>query len=421
MAEGMASGSTDVPMRTADDAAQQQLVVDERKRTRTALDALDDEALDDLDARDRRRMSAAERAMDSIIQLSASKQLPASLQKQIRATMLAFERCVQQVFKAKDCEEKYLRDIEELNQGNMPAGCKPFRVIESTELDMAISETDMLDLVLTVPTDPDISFRELKRRIHLMGIMANRQLDRMMTTIKIGGLQEATKHTVFMQQVQAHEYDHMKDIRDLGIDIPPGLFAPVKGLTELEAMTIYRKMIEKLASERKLDKTTKEQDEKNKKKAIDEAAKLNPRDVLKLAMRQAIAEERVQHAQAPGYTIDYLGLQVHATAEEAVKKTEKKEKERRRTKSELAKHKEAKNGGAPGKAGGKGKAEKEKDTTVNTQNEKGTSKGKSKSPEKGKSKGKGKGSRQKGGNEPWHGKGKGKGNGKQERQKGKGK
>ena len=66
-------------------------------------------------------------------------------------------------------------------------------------------------------------------------------------------------------------------IQELGLDIPKELFPASTKLTRDMAIGLYRKVVRKLADEQKRIKDSREKDSAERKKIVDEAAKLNPK------------------------------------------------------------------------------------------------------------------------------------------------
>jgi hypothetical protein len=207
----------------------------------------------------------------------------------------------------------------------------------------------------------------------------------------------------------------------LDLDLPPGLFEEVDGAIVANLVKAsYRRVLESVARDRTQKQNEVKKAEDLRKKTLDSAARLDPKEALAAAVEQAIeakyAKPKPRPFPKPKYEFDHLahlGAKIAGDAKDGDDPVTEKTYKRRWSKSELSNWKPQKNSqsregvsgtiktpSSKGKGKGKGKAQA---AQASQTQQKPKSKGKGKASDKGKGKS-GKGS----GNPP-KGKGKGKG------------
>jgi len=340
------------------------------------------------------RKAKEEVHVKEIIATAVPQKLSKDEETQITRIMNTFNRTLHQLVKARQRHERYGSEINQIKDGRVPIGSKPFKVqFESLELDMEGAWNEDTGVSINFPKG--MTFRAAKERLHLGFLEANKRLDQMMNSIRLDTLQRDADYTTFIDQVKGIKVNPTGDVERLGIPVPPGLFPPSTDLGEEAAMKIYRGILEKIAKEHVEQEKAKKDEEKRRKTLIDEAASLNPRDLIVKAVKQAVKEEVKAAGKGRNanpiingktFAVDHLSMFAnHTSAQDALKEMDTKPK----------------NGAAPGEGQGKAKGKSKDKSKGSTGKASGKgAKGQAVEATKGKGKSKGKGKHQKGSEQP---------------------
>ena len=351
-------------------------------------------------------------------------ELTSAEKKEIHKVVKDYSEKMRSFLRTKARIEKMKEEKVQLSKGEIPNGCKRFKMpFVCKEMDIVMDT--MSDTVINFTIPKGTSYRKAKELIHIEALAIQHSIDFKVTDMQLNDKREEIDFGRFIKDCMRPSDETAAQIQELGLDIPKELFPASTKLTRDMAIGLYRKVVRKLADEQKRMKDSKEKDSAERKKIVDEAAKLNPKEKYEASIVQVVDKylrdkdykTKAKAASTKDYVVDYVGLQTESSqnpqpVEAHVTKREHTKKELNQFKKQKNKNKESGEGQSPGEASGyngKGKGGKSK----------GKGKGKGKDNQT-KGKGKGKSNWENPGKGNWENPSKGKYKGKSE-DKGKGK
>lgn len=276
--------------------------------------------------------------------------------------------------KAYEREKRYSNDRAVLNEGRFPSGIKPFAVpFESVLLDTVMAPGRLHTIM--IPEAKTI--REARKIVYLEYNKIMRSYDELIVQAQIQELKRWCKLSSFLERCATPAKEKKSSSSILGLDEDDDVVAgPSPESMRARATILYKKTIDRIASEKMRREEDQRKSELREQKVIDRLLDKAPSEWLDLAIeskaKQLMKSKPTKESLAPGVAAQ-LAMGAGANARELITSSVK----------------EPKNGVSPAQRGGaptsqKGQA-KGKDASA-----KGKGKGKDKNGSKSKSKGKGK-------------------------------
>lgn len=306
--------------------------------------------------------------------------------------------------------ESTKKEIEELKQIRIPKGVRPFNLsYDSPLLDTTVLQED---LVVTWTIEKGVTVREAKKQVYIKSILHQKELDAIIMAEQRSSSRLATKKDTFVRECSEVpgcelELDVFKEL-DLDFDESsqgPGSLPKLdKAKLESKAVSLYFKVVEAAAKQKKQQADSKLKAEQKINKVVEAVKKRSPEELFEEAVSKevdyklqamGIAGKQTKKAAKPPSTHPSTSatLFVHRLAGRASNEDVKKD-------VTAENQSPSKNGVSPAKGGGKSKEQGAAP--------KGKGKGKTKAQAKAKAGAKGGGKPTSKGNQPNKGqKGKG--------------
>jgi len=136
----------------------------------------------------------------------------------------------------------------------------------------------------------DATLDEVRRKFHVEHLDANLVVDLKYLQLKQASLKRSCSLETYLQECQAaldKEAEALKGTTDL-LDLPPGLFSSMTDVMKLEATKIYANQVETAAKHHAAAMEEKQSKKDKEKKVLEEAASLEPKEVLSRAFESFI-------------------------------------------------------------------------------------------------------------------------------------
>ena len=208
----------------------------------------------------------------------------------------------------------------QLSKGEIPNGCKRFKMpFVCKEMDIVMDT--LSDTVINFTIPKGTSYRKAKELIHIEALAIQHSIDFKVTEMQMNDKREEIDFGRFIKDCMRPSDETAAQIQELGLDIPKELFPASTKLTRDMAIGLYRKVVRKLADEQKRMKDSKEKDSAERKKIVDEAAKLNPKEKYEASIVQVVDKylrdkdykTKAKAASTKDYVVDYVGLQTESS------------------------------------------------------------------------------------------------------------
>lgn len=126
-------------------------------------------------------------------------------------------------------------------------------------------------------------------KVHLAAATFYKHVEVETTTAFVETLEKQTDYQVFLAEACAPATRHHLAVQSLGINLPPGLEAPVQ-VSKQKAMELYIGMVNRLALEKTKKEALDEKEKNQREKLKEEVRNANPRDLFDQAVRQVLQE-----------------------------------------------------------------------------------------------------------------------------------
>ena len=348
---------------------------------------------------------------------NSEERLPEDFKRPIRGVVSNCRSLILRRLKIRDRITKINNDIDALEKFSYPAGIKPFRpAFECPELGVPVTHMAPMQFH-SFKVEAGTTYREAMTNLHIEYLIAQRKLEVRLCEKQIESILPEISFESFLGQCK-RACPVVDNYESLGISLPPGL-APAFNIDKF-ATPLFMSMLRSVSLQQDKLKQKAEKDIERREKVLEEASRLDPRQVLENAVIQSVEKHYPKLKPQPkangkgkgkeaNITLDYVAGQVHGKfgAEDINMSS------RRFSKKELDEWKKTKNGKSPEAARGQNAKQLNKSKGQDTSNKgngkkngtakgkgkdgkgeqkggKDGSKGKGKSGEKGKHSGKGK-------------------------------
>lgn len=226
---------------------------------------------------------------EDLITRILGRQIPQKLLKDIKLVVKKFSDLIGKLSRATSRKVKATKDLAELKASRYPAGVRPYQPSSEAgllePLDLAADEDFKLEI--TIPKGS--TRKEAVAKVHLAAATFYKHVEVETTTAFVETLKKQTDYQVFLAEACAPATRHHLAVQSLGINLPPGLEAPVQ-VSKQKAMELYIGMVNRLALEKTKKEALDEKEKNQREKLKEEVRNANPRDLLDQAVRQVLQE-----------------------------------------------------------------------------------------------------------------------------------
>ena len=226
---------------------------------------------------------------EDLITRILGRQIPQKLLKDIKLVVKKFSDLIGRLSRATSRKVKATKDLAELKASRYPAGVRPYQPSSEAgllePLDLAADEDFKLEI--TIPKGS--TRKEAVAKVHLAAATFYKHVEVETTTAFVETLEKQTDYQVFLAEACAPATRHHLAVQSLGINLPPGLEAPVQ-VSKQKAMELYIGMVNRLALEKTKKEALDEKEKNQREKLKEEVRNANPRDLFDQAVRQVLQE-----------------------------------------------------------------------------------------------------------------------------------
>jgi len=226
---------------------------------------------------------------EDLITRILGRQIPQKLLKDIKLVVKKFSDLIGKLSRATSRKVKATKDLAELKASRYPAGVRPYQPSSEAgllePLDLAADEDFKLEI--TIPKGS--TRKEAVAKVHLAAATFYKHVEVETTTAFVETLKKQTDYQVFLAEACAPATRHHLAVQSLGINLPPGLEAPVQ-VSKQKAMELYIGMVNRLALEKTKKEALDEKEKNQREKLKEEVRNANPRDLFDQAVRQVLQE-----------------------------------------------------------------------------------------------------------------------------------
>ena len=226
---------------------------------------------------------------EDLITRILGRQIPQKLLKDIKLVVKKFSDLIGKLSRATSRKVKATKDLAELKASRYPAGIRPYQPSSEAgllePLDLAADEDFKLEI--TIPKGS--TRKEAVAQVHLAAATFYKHVEVETTTAFVETLKKQTDYQVFLAEACAPATRHHLAVQSLGINLPPGLEAPVQ-VSKQKAMELYIGMVNRLALEKTKKEALDEKEKNQREKLKEEVRNANPRDLFDQAVRQVMQE-----------------------------------------------------------------------------------------------------------------------------------
>ena len=190
---------------------------------------------------------------EDLITRILGRQIPQKLLKDIKLVVKKFSDLTGKLSRATSRKVKATKDLAELKASRYPAGVRPYQPSSEAGLlePLGLAADEDFKLEITIPKGS--TRKEAVAKVHLAAATFYKHVEVETTTAFVETLKKQTDYQVFLAEACAPATRHHLAVQSLGINLPPGLEAPVQ-VSKQKAMELYIGMVNRLA----LEKTKKE-------------------------------------------------------------------------------------------------------------------------------------------------------------------
>lgn len=329
--------------------------------------------------------------MEAIQKAIGAETLSPDVMKHVQSECSVLAAKVSRSLNLIDRGDKLKSQIDDLSQGNVPNGVKPFKVVvDVPQLDSPII-ADVARFELVAPEGT--TYRQLKEKLHYFSIAANKRIDAEVMKLQILSLRDEIAKDSFVDRITEKVKSKSSDLDDLMLRLSLSTFGEATSQLQIstdKAKSLYVDIMNRMAVDRRLAKDRGDAEKKNLAKTIDKLKESKPEDLLKASIEKnvmntlkavgVVAKKTVGKGSGmpsnvnmeKAYTLSVTDLE---SIEEAVDATATPSKVFRKDKKVKVKEKDRNPGTDPK---GKGKAKGKSKGQGKSKSKKGKGKGKDK-------------------------------------------
>ena len=255
-------------------------------------------------------------------------------------------RKLEQLLKTRERMKKLDERIMDITKGYIPAGCKPFTIPDIPENDLPVCLP-----YFQVQFGKEWSIRQAREAVYRANLEFIQRCDAKVAEYQETKLRKEVAYQTFIDSVSATVEEKTKLIHELQIDLPPGLFEEKPAVSKTKATEFYKKIVS-LAAESIAEQRTKlEQEKKMEAQEVKKLNEMSDENLFQKAVEQAVKKYKGK-GQGKGYgksddkTIDTKKVDVDFVGafleKDSFDHSNKVQKKRRYTKSQLSELKENK-------------------------------------------------------------------------------
>ena len=257
------------------------------------------------DVRSRTTLFSDSNLTDLLDKVAGREALPAHVRKHVSSCVDTLTRKIEKSLKLLAKKRALIDQANALTDGKVPTGVKPFKVnVDVPELDLPIPEELSS---LNIQFEPGCSFRDAKEKLHMASIALGKALDARVIEAQVANMKNELTCEAFVAACGKVKEERSSSAASMMAELGLSTAAlPSPNLPKSKAIQLYASVIEKVATNRKIEEEKRSNNEETIAKKVERLRDTAPHKLLDAKIHQAVREAlgKKQGSETKGKNLD---------------------------------------------------------------------------------------------------------------------